>query len=314
MDPLKLSGLNATKDWDSFQPDRKGYLPPQPLALWPECDSIQAQIRQYTSTDFIRDNDAPFLALSVKSAFPLTRLTIRGETFAVPISPRDMAFLAAHLGDGRASRHTVSEAEFQILDDAARSFISGNCTMALRKIKASEGNGGVDERLSALDVLKAGSHTLMTGAQDITHFASIFVILPTFTETVDIRVHAKHQGIPIDLQLPNDLSQSASAICMYTGVSDARIDIGQGSEAICLTYHVSVWNDTEPFFVPRLEYLSGAMPPLRDAFCAWRHTVDTGGDAPGLILFRPIYGKMSLKVQRHKTSYFRKLFSINNCV
>jgi hypothetical protein len=59
----------------------------------------------------MRDPDAPFVALSVAQDFPATRLTIRGETFAIPISPRDMAFLVTHLGNGNASRHAVSAAD-----------------------------------------------------------------------------------------------------------------------------------------------------------------------------------------------------------
>lgn len=59
----------------------------------------------------MRDNDAPFIALSVAKTFPATRLIIRDEKFAVPISPRDGKFLATHLGNGSASRHTVAAAE-----------------------------------------------------------------------------------------------------------------------------------------------------------------------------------------------------------
>ncbi|KAJ7611920.1 hypothetical protein DFH06DRAFT_1371813 [Mycena polygramma] len=291
MDPLKLSDLNAIKDWDSFQPDMKGYLPPQPLAIWPDCGSIQDQIQQYAKTGFLRDlNDTPFIAVSVENRAPLVRLKIRGKHFAVPISPGDMAFLATHLGDGRASRHTVSEAE--LLNDAAEAVIWRNCTTVLQEIKASERNVTLERRLTTLDVLKSGSHALMTAAKDNNHSASIFVILATFTQSVDIRVHATHLGESCDVNLPSDLSQSFSVIGMYTGVSDARIDIGPGNEAICLTYHVSGVSDTYntdlsllPRLVSRLEHLSGAMPPLRDAFCAWRHAVNAGGDAPELILF-----------------------------
>jgi hypothetical protein len=63
----------------------------------------------------MRDNDAPFLALSVAKGFPATLLAIRGETFTVPISPRDIAFLATHLGGAGASRHAVSEVEVRIV-------------------------------------------------------------------------------------------------------------------------------------------------------------------------------------------------------
>jgi hypothetical protein len=136
MDPLKPSDLGAAKDWDAFQPDMRGYISPQQLDLWTSCRDVevhmsatepralesstdhrvlQDQIRQFTSTDYMRDNDAPFLALSVAKGFPATRLAIRGETFAVPISPRDIAFLATHLGGAGASRHTVSEVEVRIV-------------------------------------------------------------------------------------------------------------------------------------------------------------------------------------------------------
>jgi hypothetical protein len=71
---------------------------------------------------------------------------------------------------------------------------------------------------------------------------------------------------------------------VYAGVSDARIEAGTGAEVICLIYHECVVPEAKPWFVPRLEYLSGALPPLRDASCLWRHDLNSGANAP-LMLF-----------------------------
>ncbi|KAJ7856025.1 hypothetical protein B0H13DRAFT_2577088 [Mycena leptocephala] len=158
--------------------------------------------------------------------------------------------------------------EAKILGDAGRSSISKSHSAVLR-------------------MLKAGIHQLPTAARDSNHFATIFVILPTFVDSADVRVYATHENITSDVRLPKDLSQSVNAIGVYAGVSDARIEVGTGAEVICLIYHECVVPEAEPWFVTRLEYLSGALPPLRDAFCLWRHNLNSGANAPALMLFVP---------------------------
>lgn len=120
-----------------------------------------------------------------------------------------------------------------------------------------------------------------TAVKDNRHFATIFVILPLFADSADIRVFAKHGTVVSDVQLPKDLSQSASAIGLYAGVSDARIEVGTGGEVICLSYYACV----APSVVPSVNYLSGGLPPVRDGFCLWRHALNSGADAPALMLF-----------------------------
>jgi hypothetical protein len=128
MDPLKVSELHLAEDWDKFEAGSKGYIPPQPLALWPDCrdievclqpvfalqaltTSMQHQIREYTGTDYLRDNGAPFIALSVLQGVPTASLTIRNEVFTPPLPSRETTFLAAHLGDAHASRLSVAGSE-----------------------------------------------------------------------------------------------------------------------------------------------------------------------------------------------------------
>ncbi|KAJ7189904.1 hypothetical protein GGX14DRAFT_408425 [Mycena pura] len=284
MDPLKLSDLATTENWSAFKPSMKGYLQPQNLDLWPECEDIESQLRKFAMSYFIRDNDAPFLALSVSKGFPAMRLTISGETFVIPISPRDGAFLATHLGNGDALMNTVPAGEVTILSDAAWKSILSNNWAVLRRLKASEGDGGHSIDLEQLAILKAGSHQLATAAKDRNHYATIFVILPTFADSAEVRVRAAHDNVVSDVRLPSDLTQSACAVGVYAGVSDARIDVGAGTEVVCLTYHASVSFTGGLSVVPTLEYLSGAMPPLRDGFCLWRYRLDSGIDAPTLIL------------------------------
>ncbi|KAF7363179.1 hypothetical protein MVEN_00670500 [Mycena venus] len=109
MDALDLS---ATADWNASESDMRDCAP-----LWPNCDDIEDQIGKFSSTNYMRDNMAPLLAVSTHSfpcparakqrnpSAPTTRLTVRGEGFAVP---GDIEALTAHLGDSRVSRHTVS--------------------------------------------------------------------------------------------------------------------------------------------------------------------------------------------------------------
>ncbi|KAJ7134223.1 hypothetical protein C8R44DRAFT_769900 [Mycena epipterygia] len=291
MDPLKLSDLHVVEDWEAFNPDMKGYIPPQKLELWhQDCDGIEEQIRQWICTDYMRDNGAPFLALSVAKGFGTTSLTIRDETFAAPLSSREIKFLTNYLGSAHASRYTVSEDEV-ILSDACRLSISKSQSDVLGGLKASDGDYSREATFAALDVFKAGSHELSASPQSNSHIATIFVILPSFTNGANIRLHATHETVTSEVKLPTDISESFCSIGMYTGVSGARIEVGTGGELICITYHVYGVNAYEPgdralpSVVPRLENLSGALPPLRDAFCLWRHSINSGADAPRLMLF-----------------------------
>ncbi|KAJ7479845.1 hypothetical protein FB451DRAFT_1239979 [Mycena latifolia] len=284
MDPLRISDLPLAQNWATFTPDMKGHIPPQQLDLHPRCDDIEDQIRQFTSTDYMRDNNAPFLGLSVAQDFPTTSLEIHDETFTVPLPPREIAYLTRLLGNANAPRHSVSGGEVT-LSNACHAAISVRETDVLGKLKAIDGNIGRETTLAALDVFKAGSHDLSTAPTDENHFATVFAILPAFTDSAIIRVHATHNTTSSVVNLPADLRQSVSAIGIYAGVTDARIEVGAGAELICLTYHVRVEPHDDICVVPRLEYLSGALPPLRDAFCLWRHALNTGTPAPALMLF-----------------------------
>ncbi|KAJ7279013.1 hypothetical protein C8J57DRAFT_1305282 [Mycena rebaudengoi] len=284
MDPLKVSELHLAEDWDKFEAGSKGYIPPQSLALWPDCRDIEHQIREYTGTDYLRDNGAPFIALSVLQGVPTASLTIRNEVFTPPLPSRETTFLAAHLGDAHASRLSVAGSEVN-LHKTCSMFISSIVTYdVLRKLKATFGNWTRREMLVALDVFKAGSHELVTTPRDRNHVFSIFVILPSLV-VANIHVSASHETVHSDVTLPQDITQSVSAIGMYTGVSDARIEVDVGGEVICLTYHIYDESNDERSTAPRLEYLSGALPPLRDAFCSWRHAVNSGSNTLALMIF-----------------------------
>lgn len=41
MDPLILSALPLTQNWDGFRPDMKGYIPPQELQVHSELGGIE---------------------------------------------------------------------------------------------------------------------------------------------------------------------------------------------------------------------------------------------------------------------------------
>lgn len=124
-----------------------------------------------------------------------------------------------------------------------------------------------------------------TAAKDDNHLTTIFVILPLFTDSAEISVQAIHQTAASTMQLPADLSQSVTAIGVFAGISDARVHVAGAGNVICLTYHMSVVASSGPFLVPELQYLSGALPPLRDAFCIWSYRLKTGADAPALMLW-----------------------------
>ncbi|KAJ6602680.1 hypothetical protein DFH09DRAFT_1354924 [Mycena vulgaris] len=282
MDPLKLSNLHVLDDWNTFEPDATGYIPPQQRALHPECADIETQIREFTSTDYMRDNNAPFIALSTAPGFPATSLLIRGETFTLPLSSREMSFLATHLGERHESRHTVGEDEVEFLNDACCRAISARQTDVLRKLKVMDHRISTRTSFKTLDVLKAEPPQKTS-----TTSPPIFVILPALSASADIRVHAMHETATNSVQLPTDLTQSVSAIGVYAGVSGARIEVGTGGALLCITYHVCAIPDDRgaASLVPRLEHLSGALPPLRDAFCLWRHALISGAPAPALLPF-----------------------------
>ncbi|KAJ7054687.1 hypothetical protein C8F01DRAFT_1162572 [Mycena amicta] len=284
MDPPKLSNLSAIENWSSFEPDMKGYLPPQNIAIWPDCKGVKSQLRHFTSTDYMRDNDAPFIASSTSKGFPATRVVICDETFAIPMSSRDFAFLASRLEDPNASRHAVPAANFKILGDKAKEFISSNEYSILRKLK-TYGECDEEATLERLDLLKAGSHNLETAAKDNNHYATIFVILPTFTDSTVVSVRATHASVVSEVSLPKPLSESISAVGIYAGISNASIEVSGVGEVLCLTYHVSAGPSAEPTVVPTLQYLSGALPPLRDGFCLWRYRLSANLKAPKLLLF-----------------------------
>ncbi|KAJ7224586.1 hypothetical protein GGX14DRAFT_426283 [Mycena pura] len=283
MDPLefKVSALAATEDWNAFKTDMKGFIPPQELADCHDID-IESKLSYFTRADVMLDNPAPFFAASVSKKFPMTRLTICGETFAVPLSSRDVAFLT-----GDASRRTVSAPEVIILTQGAKESILRTIKTVFGGLKVTDRrDGGQTLALAGLDVFKGGSHELSAVAKNTNHYATIFVTLPTFTESTDIYAFATHDDITKDVRLPEDLSQRVCAVGMLTGVSDARIEVGAGSEVVCLTYHASgVRTRVEPSVFPTLENLSGALPPLRDAFCVWRYRLSSGANTPALVLF-----------------------------
>ncbi|KAJ7758983.1 hypothetical protein DFH07DRAFT_817818 [Mycena maculata] len=284
MDPLKISDLPAiARDWDGFRPNMKGYIVPQDLKLHPNCDDIESQIGEFTSTDYMRADDAPFLALSAAQNIPTTTLAIRGETFTVPLSLREIAYLTGtHLGNA----DTVAGNEVKFLNATSRKAISQTLATVLTNLQVPH-MVIAQTTLVALDVLKGGSRQLSTSPVDTNHFATIFVIFPSLNPT-DIRAYATHGVLTSDVKLPEDLTQSVSAIGMYAGVSDARITVGASDPIICLTYHVSAHPHSDHAIVPGLENLSGALQPLRDAFCLWRHRLNAGATAeksPALKLF-----------------------------
>ncbi|KAJ7054694.1 hypothetical protein C8F01DRAFT_1162599 [Mycena amicta] len=284
MDPLKLSNLAAIENWSSFGPDMKGYLPPQDTALWLHCKDVKEQLEYFSRTEYIRDNDAPFIASSTSKGFPATRMVITDETFPIPMSSRDFAFLASRLGDPNASRHAVPAANVKILGDKAERSITVNTRTVLQKLK-TYGECGEKATLQGLDLLKAGSHKLETAAKDNNHYATIFVILPTFTNSTVVCMRATHASVLSEVPLPKALNESITAVGIYAGISNASIEVGGVGEVLCLTYHVSASHSVKPIVVPTLQYLSGALPPLRDGFCLWRYRLSANLKAPKLLLF-----------------------------
>ncbi|KAJ7500443.1 hypothetical protein B0H11DRAFT_782546, partial [Mycena galericulata] len=287
MDPLKLADLPLTEDWNRFQHDMKGYITPQQLQLDSGLEDLESQIREFIDPYYMHDNNAPFLALSVEGPLPTTNLTLCGETFTVPLSSREMSYLTETiLGDAHSS---VPGTQFECLSDAGRTTILKAVKSALRTISALRGGAKTEEILAAVHVFKTGSHELSTTPTNDNHVATVFVVLPSLSTPADIRVQATHAAATSQVRLPPDIRRTVSAIGTYTGVSRSRIDIGAGSEIVCLTYHV-FGPRGEAWDIPRLENLSGALPTLRDAFCLWRHNLNSGGEAdtrlaPALMLF-----------------------------
>ncbi|KAJ7459625.1 hypothetical protein B0H11DRAFT_2286324 [Mycena galericulata] len=291
MDPLKLADLLLTEDWNLFQPNMKGYIPPQQLQLRSGFEDFESQIREFVDPSYMRGNTVPFLALSVKQPFPTTSLTIRGETFVVPLSAREMSYLTGTvLGDAHASKNTAPGTQLESISDAGQKTIVEAVGLALRKIDAFWGGLRTERKLATIDVFKAGSHELSTAPTNEDHIATVLVILPSLSTPADIRVQATHAAVTSEVRLPPDLWQTVSAIGTYTGVSDGRIDISAGGEVLCLTYHIFGPGSDNAWVIPSLENLSGALPMLRDAFCLWRYNLSSDGgadtrSAPPMMLF-----------------------------
>ncbi|KAK7017397.1 hypothetical protein R3P38DRAFT_2987220 [Favolaschia claudopus] len=89
MDPLKVSDLTATQDWIAFTPDTKGYLSPQELELWRECDGIESQLQRFTAEKFIYDNDA---RISVSPSRGQTCIVPRLDSLSGALAPLRDAF------------------------------------------------------------------------------------------------------------------------------------------------------------------------------------------------------------------------------
>ncbi|KAJ7615384.1 hypothetical protein FB45DRAFT_243301 [Roridomyces roridus] len=282
MDPLMLSDLASLNDWDAFQPNLKGFMPPQDLELHPDCEDVETQIREFTDSSYMRDNDAPLITSVSVQNLVTTSITIGGEIFTVPLSSRESSYLMSK-GDASASRFTVPGDQVQFVNSSSLKFITETRSSVLRKLRVSD-ILVTDTSLVGLDVFINGEHRLSTGVVDTNHFATLFVILPSLTPA-DVGAYVMHRGVIADTKLPQDLSQAASAIRIYAGLADARIQIASGGPIVCLTYHILARPNSDPALVPRLANLAGALSPLRDGFCLWRHKLTTTTGAPKLILF-----------------------------
>ncbi|KAJ7906748.1 hypothetical protein B0H13DRAFT_1880340 [Mycena leptocephala] len=259
----------ATADSDSnaFESDRRDYAP-----LWPNFDDIENQIGKFSSTDYMRDNMAPLLGVSNpartnqgNASAPTARLTVRRKGFEVP---GDIEALAAHLGDSRVSRHTVSGQDVEILDDYAGSmWILDTHSDILTKLKVVHDRpaGGIlttKTTLAALDVFGDGSHQLSTTVNNNRHLVTIFIILPLVTAPGKLRMHITYETASEH----QDISVRGGAIGLYTGVSEsgARFDVARAGQVICLTYHTFVVCSYGPFRVPKFQYLFGGFSHARE--------------------------------------------------
>ncbi|KAK7055852.1 hypothetical protein R3P38DRAFT_3170516 [Favolaschia claudopus] len=284
MDPLKLDNLTAVEDWGTFTPDMKGYIPPQELELWDAFETIEEQLREHIDTSYMRDNDAPIIASSLSKGFPVAKLIIENETFAVPLSRRETASLAHDLGNNSWNRMAINKPQI-VNDDAVKTIESVEWDV-LRKLRATHGNNSLTSRLERLEVFKAGSHQISTAAESDSHQATVFVFLPTLTDSVSIHMRATYESCVSDVDLPTNLSGSACAVAIYTGIEHAVLDIGAGDEVTCLIYHQSAgFDEGDELITPCLANLSGALPPLRDVFCLWRHELIHNQDEPTVRLF-----------------------------
>ncbi|KAJ7745109.1 hypothetical protein B0H16DRAFT_1856683 [Mycena metata] len=119
------------------------------------------------------------------------------------------------------------------------------------------------------------------------NFATVLVVLPAVSSGPgNIRLHATHDMVTNGVDLPKDLTQSITAIALYTDLSNVHIGVGAGCDIVCLTYHASGFSRTHgPWNVPRLEGRLGLQPILRDAFCRWNQAIVRGENHPKLIVF-----------------------------
>ncbi|KAJ7473670.1 hypothetical protein B0H11DRAFT_1918824 [Mycena galericulata] len=127
----------------------KGYIPPQQLQLHSEFEDLESQIREFTDpNDYMCDNNVPFLALSVEQPFPTTSLTIRGETFIVPPSSREMSYLTGTvLGDAHASKTTIPGTQLESISDAGHETILEAVDSTLWEIDAFRGELKTETKL-----------------------------------------------------------------------------------------------------------------------------------------------------------------------
>ncbi|KAJ7168929.1 hypothetical protein C8R46DRAFT_1034065 [Mycena filopes] len=259
MDPLKPAEFLETENWDTFNPDMHGYLPPQH-----SDGGIEEPIRQFIQST--HDHDAVFIASSVVHDAPTMRLTIRGETFTTPLSSREATFLSSHLGDPTASRCSVPSSEVEIVGAASQQFLDKQKVAVLGKLKLAKAAPLVTTKLASLNFFKAGSHKLSTARINERHFATVIVILPaTFATPAEIQVFGTHGLVRRHVKFPADLSRAVSTCAFYTDVSDTHIDVGAGCEIVYLVYHTLGSSRTG----------GPAQAYLRNAFCHWRHAIDT---------------------------------------
>ncbi|KAK7017384.1 hypothetical protein R3P38DRAFT_2987152 [Favolaschia claudopus] len=284
MDPLEFSALHTVEDWNAFKPDMKGYTAPKDLDLWPECDTIEDQLRKFTLAEFLGIGHAPIIAVSSSKWFSNTQIIVYGETFSLPLSPRESAFLSAHLGHCHDPRLPLPESEVKLTNEEARRDVWQISSKARDEIQALDGDRRNEEVLRGLNVYKSGSHQLESVAKSLFHYATVFVIFPAFTNGVDVHFRASHKSAISKVQLPKDLGETMSAVTVYTGVTDLYIEVS-GGEVLCLTYHVSAPAHTNPLLIPALSNISGSSAPLRDAFCLWKYSLLHGRDTSPLMVF-----------------------------
>ncbi|KAJ7463819.1 hypothetical protein B0H11DRAFT_2309610 [Mycena galericulata] len=183
----------------------KGYIPPQQLQLHSEFEDLESQIREFTDpNDYMCDNNVPFLALSVEQPFPTTSLTIRGETFIVPPSSREMSYLTGTvLGDAHASKTTIPGTQLASISDAGHESILEAAYLKLVPMNSRSYFASPFNRKKCL-------HAPGITQPPETHIATVFVILPSLSDPTDIRVEATHTAVTREVQLPPDLRQTGA--------------------------------------------------------------------------------------------------------